>query len=173
MGLDGTSGLLCGEGHIPLACTVTPQQAAPISGTASDTANEFLVHSKVEAITDEINPEMPYSKESVRDILKTGDAVDSVLESYGITLTSGGEPTFTACDLSKEPEWYTEALGPSKLERAEKLFRKLIDCFGEGPLPIVGTGKIYPGESEPRWAMSILWRADEEPIWLNKDLIYF
>ncbi len=32
IGMDPTSGLLCGEGHIPLACTPEPNSAAPITG---------------------------------------------------------------------------------------------------------------------------------------------
>ena len=32
IGLDPTSGLLAGEGHIPLACTACPASAAPVTG---------------------------------------------------------------------------------------------------------------------------------------------
>jgi len=34
IGVDATSGLLCGEGHIPLAATAVPANAAPVDGTS-------------------------------------------------------------------------------------------------------------------------------------------
>lgn len=46
IGFDSTSGLLCSEGHIPLACTAAPSMAAPVEGT-SDTAADgvsFATH---------------------------------------------------------------------------------------------------------------------------------
>src|SRR5262245_17679498 len=33
IGFDATSGLMCGEGHIPLACTADFSHAAPITGS--------------------------------------------------------------------------------------------------------------------------------------------
>ena len=41
IGLDATSGLLTGEGHIPLACTPDPQSAAPLSGAVEACETKF------------------------------------------------------------------------------------------------------------------------------------
>lgn len=189
IGLDGTSGLLCSEGHIPLACTVTPEQAAPVFGTASEAADRFDYSSNVSLIGADFDHGQPYSDDSYREILKCGDTVDALLASHDLLLTSGGEPTFTAIEnglcangnsdadsgmrVTERPEWFTEALGESKWSKSMSLFSKVFDQFGEGPLPIVGTGKLYPGESMPRWSMTLLWRVDGEPIWLNRDLLSF
>lgn len=46
IGLDATSGLLCGEGHVPLACASEPALAAPVEGTSSEPAGDvtFTMH---------------------------------------------------------------------------------------------------------------------------------
>uniref|UniRef100_UPI003FA74BE5 transglutaminase-like domain-containing protein n=1 Tax=Salmonella enterica TaxID=28901 RepID=UPI003FA74BE5 len=41
IGLDPTSGLLAGEGHIPVACTPEPSSAAPVSGAVDESEVEF------------------------------------------------------------------------------------------------------------------------------------
>ncbi|HUK33639.1 MAG TPA: transglutaminase family protein, partial [Vicinamibacterales bacterium] len=41
IGLDPTSGLLAGEGHLPLACTPEPASAAPVSGDVQPCEVEF------------------------------------------------------------------------------------------------------------------------------------
>jgi transglutaminase-like putative cysteine protease len=41
IGLDPTSGLLTGEGHIPLACTAEPAGAAPITGSTGAAAADL------------------------------------------------------------------------------------------------------------------------------------
>jgi uncharacterized circularly permuted ATP-grasp superfamily protein/transglutaminase-like putative cysteine protease len=42
LGLDATSGLFCGEGHVPLACSAVPFLASPVEGT-SDVAAEGVL----------------------------------------------------------------------------------------------------------------------------------
>ena len=96
IGLDGTSGLLCGEGHIPLACTVSPDLAAPIVGTASDASTRFEFEMDVQRLGREPRPRKPYEDDEWRALCAAGAQVDERLLELGVKLTSGGEPTWTS-----------------------------------------------------------------------------
>src|SRR5262249_39239932 len=50
IGLDPTSGLLAGEGHIPLACTPEPSAAAPVTGLVEESEVQFHHTMKVTRI---------------------------------------------------------------------------------------------------------------------------
>ena len=50
IGLDATSGLFAGEGHIPLACTPHPSSAAPITGSTGISKVSFSYENTVERI---------------------------------------------------------------------------------------------------------------------------
>jgi uncharacterized protein (DUF2126 family)/transglutaminase-like putative cysteine protease len=169
IGLDPTSGLLAGEGHIPLAATPTPGSAAPISGAVDESEVEFAHEMSVTRIYESPRVTKPYTEAQWAEVLKLGDQVDRELVAGDVRLTMGGEPTFVSIDDRDAPEWNTEALGPTKRVYAQQLTHKLRDEYGQGGFLHFGQGKWYPGEQLPRWALSIYWRADGQPCWRNHD----
>ncbi|MBB1073685.1 transglutaminase family protein [Rhodoferax sp. 4810] len=170
VGLDATSGLLAGEGHIPLACTPQPSGAAPIEGGVDESEVEFAHHMQVTRIYESPRVTKPYTEEQWADIMALGDAVDADLTASDVRLTMGGEPTFVAVSDRDAPEWNTDALGPTKRGFATELVHKLRKEYGEGGFLHFGQGKWYPGEQLPRWALNIYWRADGQPVWSNPAL---
>jgi uncharacterized protein (DUF2126 family)/transglutaminase-like putative cysteine protease len=170
IGLDPTSGLFAGEGHIPLACTPDPSSAAPITGATEPCEVEFYFHNRVERIHEDPRVTKPYTEAQWRAIQELGQAVDRELGERDVRLTMGGEPTFVAIDDMDGAEWNTAALGPTKKPLAEDLLRRLKNRFAPGGLLHIGQGKWYPGEQLPRWALSCFWRKDGEPVWRNPEL---
>jgi uncharacterized protein (DUF2126 family) len=170
IGLDPTSGLLAGEGHIPLACTPEPSTAAPVSGAVDRSEVEFSHHMEITRIHESPRVTMPYTDAQWADILRLGRAVDTQLAQGDVRLTMGGEPTFVAVDDRDAPEWNTDALGPTKRGLATALVHRLRARYGEGGFLHFGQGKWYPGEQLPRWALSIHWRADGQPCWKDPTL---
>jgi len=165
IGLDPTSGLFAGEGHIPLACTPSPQSAAPISGLAEPAKTEFFFENIIKRIEETPRVTKPYTEAQWEQIIAVGDVVDADLEKYDVRLTMGGEPTFVSIDHPDAEEWNVGADGEHKRKLASELFRRLKDSHGTGPLMQYGQGKWYPGEPLPRWKLACYWRQDGLPIW--------
>ena len=170
VGLDPTSGLLAGEGHIPLAATPEPQSAAPISGLVDpcETTFEFDMH--LTRVRETPRVTKPYTPAQWQDILAAGAQVDRALAASDIRLTMGGEPTFVSASDIDAAEWNTEALGPTKQVYAEKLIRRLMARWTPGGALQHAFGKNYPGEQLPRWALYAHWRPDGEPVWRDPSL---
>src|SRR4029079_9227244 len=166
-----TSGLFAGEGHIPLACTANPTQAAPVSGAVEPAEVLFDFDMTVTRIKEPPRVTKPYSEEQWADIEKLGDCVDKVLQNHDVRLTMGGEPTFVSIDDRSGAEWNTAASAPTKRALADTLIRRLRERFAPGGLPDYGQGKWCPGESLPRWAFSLFWRADGVPLWKSGERI--
>lgn len=170
IGLDPTSGLLAGEGHIPLACTPQPSGAAPIEGLVDEAEVTFGHDMKVTRDYESPRVTKPYSGEQWTRVLALGDQVDRELVAGDVRLTMGGEPTFVAASDRDAAEWNTDALGPTKRGYATELVDKLRAEYGRGGFLHFGQGKWYPGEQLPRWALSICWRADGQPCWSDPTL---
>jgi len=171
IGLDPTSGLLAGEGHIPLCCTPAPSSAAPISGAIDPCNVEFTHSNEVIRIHEDPRVTKPYSDQQWAEIMALGNNVDHKLEAGDVRLTMGGEPTFVSVDDMESEQWNTAADGKEKQKLANSLIKKLSDHFGAGGLFHYGQGKWYPGEPTPRWQMALYWRKDGKPIWKNKKLL--
>src|ERR1700720_764779 len=170
IGLDPTSGLLAGEGHIPLACTPEPSAAAPVSGAVDDCETSFEHHMGVRRVWEAPRVTKPYSDAEWSAIEALGRAVDADLGSQDVRLTMGGEPTFVSIDDPDGAEWNTAALGPQKRRLAADLYHRLKNKYAPAGLAHFGQGKWYPGEQLPRWSLNCYWRKDGEPLWANPQL---
>jgi uncharacterized protein (DUF2126 family)/transglutaminase-like putative cysteine protease len=171
IGLDPTSGLLAGEGHLPLACTPDPASAAPVTGEVGECEAEFTHAMSVERIHESPRVTKPYTDEQWKAIQALGCAIDTDLNRQDVRLTMGGEPTFVSMDDRDEPEWNTAALGPTKRRHATDLLWRLRKHFGANGFVHFGQGKWYPGEQLPRWALGCYWREDGQPTWRDVSLI--
>ncbi len=172
VGFDATSGLLTGEGHIPLAATPEPASAAPISGLVEkNDGAEFDFGMSVQRIAESPRTTAPYDDATWKRILDMGDTVDRALADGDVRLTMGGEPTFIdAADMDAD-EWNADALGPTKRRLSGRLIRALVPEWCPGAVLQYAVGKHYPGEQLPRWAIHAIWRRDGEPVWTNPSLL--
>ena len=171
IGFDPTSGLLAGEGHIPLACTPDASSAAPINGLVDPCNVDFHHSMSVHRVNETPRVTKPYSEQEWRAIEELARNVDADLEDGDVRLTMGGEPTFVGIDEPDSPQWNGDALGPLKRNRAVTLIRRIQKRKAPGALLHFGQGKWYPGEPLPRWALGCYWRVDGVPIWENHELI--
>jgi len=171
IGLDPTSGLLAGEGHIPLACTAMPSSAAPVIGVTEvcETHFDFAMH--VSRIHEDPRVTKPYTEAQWQAVLDLGHQVDAELTKQDVRLTMGGEPTFVSIDDMDGPEWNITALSDNKRKLAGELLTRLQGHFAPGAMLHFGQGKWYPGEPLPRWALGCYWRTDGKPLWSDRKLM--
>ena len=171
VGMDATSGLMTGEGHIPLAASPEPQSAAAISGGVEEAEVAFDFEMTVRRVLETPRVTRPYTDRQWQDILACGHRVDRALAAGEVRLTLGGEPTFVSATDVEAAEWNIDALGPTKRGHAGRLMRRLAPLWASGAALHHGMGKQYPGEPIPRWALSAHWRADGQPVWTNPALL--
>lgn len=171
IGLDATSGLFAGEGHIPLAATPHPSSAAPITGSTGTTKTTLEFSNAVTRVQEDPRVTLPFDDTAWAAIGELGDQIDRRLAERDVRLTMGGEPTFVSIDNQTDPEWTIAADGPHKRERAAALAARLKSVWAPQGLVQRGEGKWYPGEALPRWQISLHWRTDGRPLWRDAALL--
>ncbi|KUI33847.1 DUF2126 domain-containing protein [Mycobacterium sp. GA-2829] len=171
IGLDPTSGLFAGEGHIPLSATPHPESAAPITGATEPCETTLDFANVVTRVHEDPRVTLPYTDAAWAAICALGDRVDDRMARADVRLTVGGEPTFVSVDNRTDPEWTTAADGPHKRERASALAARLKDVWAPQGLVQPSQGKWYPGEPLPRWQIGVYWRADGAPLWSDATLL--
>ncbi len=171
IGMDPTSGLFAGEGHIPLVCTPSASNAAPIEGTVEPANVDFGYSMSIRRLNDTPRLSRPFSDQDWARVEQVAHTVDAELKAQDVRLTMGGEPTFVGLDEAESPQWNIDALGPMKRSRGLALIQCLREKTAPGAMLHYGQGKWYPGEPLPRWALSCFWRSDGVPVWENVDLI--
>jgi len=171
IGFDGTSGLMAGEGHIPLSASPLPFQSAPVEGLI-DKCECVLDHRMIlKRIAEPPRVTKPFSQHQWNEINKLGKKIDAAGKKADLRLTIGGEPTFISTENRDALEWNTAALGDEKWDKAVELLFRLRKKFGPQASVHFGQGKWYGGESMPRWALGFFWRKDGQKVWNNDELI--
>jgi uncharacterized protein (DUF2126 family) len=170
VGLDPTSGLFAGEGHIPLAATPEPGNAAPVTGFTDKAEVEFGHEMSVTRVFEAPRVTLPYTEAQWESIETLGALIENDLVKGDVRLTMGGEPTFVSFDDREGAEWNTDAVGPTKRGLSASLLAKLKARYAPTGLLHYGQGKWYPGEQLPRWSLSCFWRDDGDTIWSDPAL---
>ena len=171
IGLDATSGLFAGEGHIPLSATPHPESSAPITGATEPCETTLDFSNIVTRVHEDPRVTLPYTEPAWAAISALGARVDERLAAGDVRLTVGGEPTFVSIDNQVDPEWTTDADGPHKRQRASDLAARLKQIWAPDGLVQHGQGKWYPGEPLPRWQIGLHWRTDGAPLWTDASLL--
>ena len=147
IGLDATSGLLCGEGHLPLAATPHYRSAAPISGLVGPRTPRFPHYGddwSPASPRRPPHPARPFEDEGWAACGGPGEGVvQADLAAPGRAPDHGRRAdSFVALDdRGGGRSWNTAALGPAKLALGEALLRRLRDDrFARGGLVHHGQG---------------------------------
>ena len=155
IGLDPTSGLLAGEGHIPLAAT--PDRRAPRRSPAPSDECEVDVRPR------DVGDAHPRDRRASPS--RTPTSSGSAIDALGPARRRRARRGRRAADDGRRADVRVDRRhGRRRVEHRRARRRtsggsparccaRLRDAFAPGALLHFGQGKWYPGESLPRWAL--------------------
>ena len=144
IGLDPTSGLFAGEGHIPLSATPHPESAAPITGRSTAVRDHArLLQRRHPCARGSAGHAAVHASGVGRD-LRAGGPGRRTSGRRRCPPDRGGEPTFVSIDNQVDPKWTIDADGPHKRQRASALAARLKKVWAPQGLVQRSQGKWYP-----------------------------
>ncbi len=168
VGLDPTSGLLAGEGHIPLACTPEPASAAPITGATEICETQFDYTMAVTRIHEDPRVTKPYTEQQWQTIQAVGHQVDQLFERRRRASDDGWRTDICFDRRHGRRRMADRGRGADETSRWRN------DCCcgsrtGSHRAACCTSAKAngIRASQLPRWALSCFWRHDGEPIWRN------
>ncbi|MEQ1862494.1 MAG: transglutaminase family protein, partial [Chthoniobacteraceae bacterium] len=96
------------------------------------------------------------------------ERIEATFAAHEVVLTLGGEPTYVP-ENPEGAEWSVTALGPTKLAHAYALAAALQQQALPHAVDFYCPGKSYPGELNPRWAITLVWNRDGTPLFAASD----
>ena len=163
IGMDPTSGLFAGEGHIPLVCTPNASKAAPIEGTVEPANVDFSYSMSIRRLNDAPRPSKPFTDEDWLQVEQVAHRVDADLEAQDVRLTMGGEPTFVGIDEPESPQWNIDALGPMKRTRGLALIQCLREKDGARRTASLRTRQMVSGRAAAALGAELLLARRRRP----------
>ena len=145
-GSTSTSGMLAGEGHIPLAATPHYRSAAPISGRV-EPPSRFRLRDERHAHRRGAAHHAAVLRRILGALDALGEQVDADLTRQDVRLTMGGEPTFVSVDDYRGAGMEHRRASARPSGAAGRADPQAARPLRAGRLLHYGQGKWYPGES--------------------------
>ena len=114
IGIDATSGLFCGEGHLPLCATPHFRSAAPITGVVEPAGVELRLRMSVTRLREAPRVTAPFTDEAWRKLDALGEQVDARSRRAGRAPDHGRRADLRLDRRLRAAEWNTDAVGPTK-----------------------------------------------------------